>query len=258
MRVFKKPSVYLVSSIFLIMIGLNLVFPSSAEAAIAFRSKTFTSFGTSSTSKTVTEPAGAAQNDILFLWMVLDGSPTVTTPTGWTLLHSIQGVKPSKTALFWIRRGASAPSYVVNFTSSGYGEFSVTAWSGAETSGSPIHKNTTNGTRFVAPPEPDPPAVTTTVANTMIVIFGMGWSGWSSIAGAPTGYTIRESGVNGNNNDIAVASKALAAAGTEDPGKFTGGVLNPGNQNDVAEVTIALMEPGAVSAAPVRHRVIQN
>ncbi|MEZ0392712.1 MAG: hypothetical protein ACAH59_10875 [Pseudobdellovibrionaceae bacterium] len=240
----------------LIIFFLGLI-PALSEAAIAFRNKTFTVKTSPSTSTTLTEPTSAAQNDIIFVWAVL-GYQTVTasTPTGWTLLYTIQ-TNQTKTYLYWIRRGASAPTYTFTYSSVDYAEFSVTAWSGVITSGSPIDVSASNASVQKAPAHPDCPSVTTTVANTVVIAFGMGWSGWSTIAGTPSGYTAREVGVNGNNNDLAVFSKAVAVAGAENPAAITG-ALNPGVSNDVAEVTVALKPDGASSAAPIRHRVIQN
>jgi hypothetical protein len=57
--------------------------------SITFRSKAYDG-GTSHTSLTVTEPTGAAENDVLFMWINADaGLGGFTGPTGgWTLLYS--------------------------------------------------------------------------------------------------------------------------------------------------------------------------
>ncbi|MEZ0391058.1 MAG: hypothetical protein ACAH59_02505, partial [Pseudobdellovibrionaceae bacterium] len=53
----------------LIILFLGLLPALSAEGAIAFRSKSLTVKSSASTTATMTEPAGAAQNDILFMWV---------------------------------------------------------------------------------------------------------------------------------------------------------------------------------------------
>ncbi|MEZ0392325.1 MAG: hypothetical protein ACAH59_08930, partial [Pseudobdellovibrionaceae bacterium] len=146
----------------------------------------------------------------------------------------------------------------ITYANSDYSEFSVTSWSGAETTGNPWDQAAAATPAKVAPPYPNPPSVTTTVTDTLVVVFGMSWAGWDPLATMPSGYTMREQGSNGNNNDVAVGPKALAAATTEDPGTFTS-TLNPGNTADTAAVTIALKAVGASGpAGRIRHRVINQ
>lgn len=238
-----------------ILIALRLLFilllfaPCFSQAAIAFRSKSFISHA-SSTSSTPTEPAGTVQNDILFMWVVINSSPTITPPTGWTELYALSAPNSIQYRLYWIRRGSSAPSYTISWSTSQYNEISVTAWSGVATSGNPYDVTANNTPMSRNPSNPNCPSVTTTVANTVVIAFGVSWGGWSTTAGAPTGYSIAEGGVNGDHNDIGVAYIVKAAIGAEDPPAFTG---TQGTADQVAEVTVAL-KPALLGR--VQHRTI--
>ena len=232
----------------IIFIFAILLSAPDARAFIALRSKTYTT--NTSTTVTPAEPAGAAQNDILFIWMEIQGDQVVTTPTGWTELYHLQSTPNFLGGhLYWIRRGSSAPSYVISWTGGAmYYEVSVTAWSGVRTNGSPF--DVTNPRTPIArnPSNPNCPAVLTTVPNTVVINFGMGWTGWTTVASPPAGYTIAEAA--GPNLDLAVAYIAKPAAGAENPGPFSG---QASGSNDVLEITVAL-----APALTIKHKVTND
>ena len=239
--------------VFIVLFQFGLV--SQSEAAISLVNKTFTT--NSNVNFTATEPALTAQNDIIFMWFLVSGDPNITGPTGgWTQVYAGRGSGSIGSYLYWIRRGASAPGYTVSWVGGNYYEVSVSSWRGAATSGNLWDDLKSNPATDRNPSNPDCPSVTTTTANAWVIAFGVGWTGWTTTATPPTGYTIVEGGTNGNNNDIGVAYKIKAAAGAEDPGAFSGQAA--GTSNDVGEVTVALKPAGAAAAAPIRHRVIQN
>lgn len=223
--------------------------------ALAFRSASHTADGTATI--TPSEPAGAAQNDILFYWHVIGNPSSVITDdlTGWTLLNTWTG-SLTITRLYWIRRGASAPDYSITTDSSQYQEASVTCWSGAKTSGNPY-----GATNYVAAHNATTPpncgSVTTTAANSLVIAFGMGWNGWVSTNGwtAPSGYSDADSGAGTsiNNGDLGVFYKAIASASTsEDPGIFTGMLNGDGGSapdNNLAEGTVELLVDTGPTAA---------
>ncbi|MGZ3769959.1 MAG: hypothetical protein ACXVCP_08160 [Bdellovibrio sp.] len=229
---------------------LTLFVPAGAEASVAFRSKSFVWNG-NNTAETPPEPAGASQNDILFMWVLLNGNQTVTPPAGWTELYSNGG--SVSIHLYWIRRGATAPNYGISWSTAVYNEVSVTAWSGAATSGNPYDVMAGNPITSRTPANPDCPAVMTTVANTVVIAFGMTWTGWGTTAGAPTGYMLAEGGISGSYNDLAVAYTAKASPGVEDPPAFSANLNNASGY--VGEVTVAL-KPQLQQR--VRHRVINT
>ena len=137
----------------------------------------------SGTTITPTEPAGATTDDVLLATVNCTSGRTITpTDSGWTSIGA-QEDTGNRVAIFWLRRTASAPSYV--FTVSGAAGpivAGVSAYSGAITLGVPIDVSafTTNvsGTSHTIP------SVTTTVANTRLYFLLSVTS-----AGAPTTIT---------------------------------------------------------------------
>lgn len=223
------------TTLFLCTVLLSVtVLCSRANAAISFVSKTLTPG--SGTSATPAEPSGAAADDILFLWIVLDSATSgLNVPAAWTQLNSMTGAS-SNMYLYYTRRGSSAPSYSLSWSGNWSYEISVTAWRGVAATGFPIDVRANNTPTSRNPGNPNCPSVTTTVTNTEVIAFGMNWNGWPTTASAPAGYNLREGGVNGDVNRIAVASKAVATITAEDPGAFSGA----SGSGDVGEITVAL------------------
>jgi hypothetical protein len=199
-----------------------------------FRSKVQNT-GTGATTSFASEPAGAALDDILWLYVVIAvGATGITNPSGWTQLYSIT-TSNAVTRLLWIRRGSSAPALQVTWTGSFYYDGAIGAWSNCKKTGNPYNTHAESGTTSRNPANPDCPAVTTTVPECLIVAFGMGWSGWVTTATPPSGYTLRHGETS--NYDTGFAEKQLATATTEDPGAFADQGTGP---NDVVEITVAL------------------
>jgi hypothetical protein len=231
---------------------LTLLASEDCHGALAYRNKTYTTSSSSTTGVTATEPAGTAQNDIIFAFFVGNGTLTVTPPANWNTLASVAVPNGITVKLYWIRRGASAPSYAFSWDPSSYYELSITSWSGAETTGNPYDTYTVGTPTQASPGNPNCPAVTTTVANTLVLAFGMDWNGFNGGgAGPPTGYTL----VEGQTTymDLAIAYKAKATIGSEDPSAFTNAY--PTN-SDIVGITVALKPPA--TSARVRHRVFAD
>lgn len=210
--------------------------------AAAFRSKTLNGLG-NGTDLTATEPAGAVENDILFYWLIIQSTiSNFSAPSGWTLLVDLSNGNTGSSQqfaawLYWIRRGGSAPSFAVSWTTSRYREASITCWSGCKTTGNPYNVVANNAYNTTTDPAaPNCPAVITTVANTVIVPFGASWQGPTTVYSAPTDYTIREPGEAGT--ALCVASRDVAAIGSENPGSFGG--VPAGAGLGVGEITVAL------------------
>jgi hypothetical protein len=181
---------------------------------IAFRSKNQV-IGTGGNA-TVTEPGSAAANDVFVAVAICANAATLTRPTGWTPLYSGTSGTSFKYDVSYIRRGGSAPSLVWTIGSSVYREVHVMAYSGVDTTtaidaqSTGVVNNSTN---------PDPDSVTTTAANSMVVIVGINWNG-SSPSWAHAAYTIRSDNTAGN--DVVMAELKKATAGAENPANFTG------------------------------------
>ena len=206
--------------------------------AIAFRSKTYSGIPLTGTGFTATESAGASENDILLMWFGNnDGNALTTPPSGWTLIYANNSTSQSLSCwLYYIRRGASAPSYTVAWTNSVYYEWSVTAWVGVITTGNPINTSATTGIlQNRDPANPDCPSITTTVTNTMVLAVAGTWANLTSGFTPPSGYDLREGIISGA---LCLASKNVAVAGVEDPGAYSGA---PAGSSNVDEITVALI-----------------
>jgi hypothetical protein len=240
-----RPSFWILT----LVLSLGFVLP-QAEAAIAFRSKSFTWSASSVSSVTPSEPAGSTQGDILIMFVLLNNNVNISMSSEWSEITP-QFLAPNsvRIGLFWTRRGTSAPNYTATLSSaSSYNEASVTAWSGVLASGSPFGTAVTNS-QTRNPANPDCPSITVAVANSVVLAFGMTWSGWTSVAGIPAPYTIAEGGISGTNNDLGVAYYVKSTTGAENPPAFTNGV---GGLDTVVEITV---EMKAAAATKVHHRV---
>ncbi|MEY2875591.1 MAG: hypothetical protein RLZZ373_2962 [Pseudomonadota bacterium] len=175
---------------------------------------------------TPAEPDGAAENDILFYWIawIRAGASFVGPTGGWTLLNyfdNTDGVVDGR--LYWIRRGASPPGFAAGANNTAYTEATVSCFSGCATDGSPIDVAAYSAVSTVSS-TPDCPAVVTTEANTLVVAFGMGASGHATGTWTmPSGYSVVEDGTQilPATNITCVGSKAVVAAGSENPGAFS-------------------------------------
>lgn len=138
----------------------------------SYRSGASTNFATAS-SVTLSEPSGASQHDILIATIYHEGNTGVTiTPvdSNWTLIHRIDRATggPLTKAVYWLRRGASAPNYQFNLSSSTVVAGAVIAVQGAIRSGSPFDgtptQNSGSGSTSMTCS-----TLTTTVNNCLIV-----------------------------------------------------------------------------------------
>lgn len=195
----------------------------------AYRSKTFDFTSTGHTSFTASEPASAAENDILVMWIVVaSGATSIVGPTGWTLLDTQDG-SAAKTRMWWIRRGASAPNLDVSWTTSvSYSERSVTAWTDCATTGNPY--DDVQGYYNASQQNPDTPSATSSGTERLAVSFGSNWTGATAWT-PPSGYTGHEVGTT----DLCVASKSVES-GAEDPGAWSGAT----STDNVMGVTLIL------------------
>jgi hypothetical protein len=200
-------------------------------AAPAFRSASNDTG--SGTGFTASEPAGAASGDgILMMILVEDTHGSFTVSGDFTLVPNCAvDVGPFSARVFYHRRGSSAPDYAVSWTTSRYYEYSVYAYSGVVSSGSFIDASA-SGTPTTGS-EPNPPAITTTTADTRVCALAWTWAGWGGGgANPPSGYALR---FGASSYDHGLADIEQAAAGSVDPGNFT----NAGSDSIVG-MTIAL------------------
>lgn len=184
--------------------------------SVSFRGTLATAVGaTGSSPLTGTEPASASAGDALIAVAVAASGSGLTRPSGWTQLYSgTQGTMMWDVS--YIIRTGSAPSLAWTHTGSVFREVMI----GALTPTGTIRldsQSAAGSSASASSSKPDPPA-TTAVATTSLAFCG-GVHFASATWTAQAGYTIRSTA---GTQDIALASKALAAAGSEDPAVFGG------------------------------------
>lgn len=139
--------------------------------AVAYRSGNQTNFTTANTI-TLTEPTGAAADDILIAGIYHEGgaSVTITPVAAWNLIGSMTTTTNGETtlAVYWFRRTGAAPSYKFDLSSSVVVQGAVIAVSGAITTGDPqgatatINKSDANTTITFT-------GITTTSDNSLVI-----------------------------------------------------------------------------------------
>lgn len=176
----------------------------------AFRSTANTTTA-SATSLTPTEPASAAQNDILIAAVYADGEHvTPNDATFWAPIafESVGGNASDNAQVYWGRRGGSAPDYQFNFASAVEAVVVVNAYSGCKTFGSPfdqIDHTSANSTTHTYD------SITTRYPNTRVVYVAVFEDNVTSTE--PSGTTERAD-VQSSNLAIAIADEEQAAVGS--------------------------------------------
>lgn len=215
--------------------------------AIAFGAASFLSQG-SGTSSTPAEPASAVSGDVLVGICVVDAAGTTapTRPSGWTNIYNAVSTTQGdfRYDVSYIVRGGSAPALNWTWTGSAFNECHVIRLTGAaasplDASPATVH---TSGTGA-----PNPPSITPTTNNALILIGGCHWTGSVGAGGwvAPANYTRRSNNTVGN--DVVIATRVMVggAGVAEDPAAFTTGVLA---NEDALAFSVAFKEAAGSSA----------
>lgn len=168
-------------------------------------------------------PAGIAAGDLLLLFVIINGAPTVTDPSGYTPLVSTQvgdtqrvyakiatgSEGPTETLAITGSQRVNAVSYRITGNRNGVtsSEISVSAVSAANTA------------------TPDPPSLTPSWGSAENLWIGVTLSqdGGYTFSSYPTNYDLGQLNVQsstGNGNGVSVAARLLTAS-SEDPGVFT-------------------------------------
>jgi hypothetical protein len=196
----------------------------------------------------VSEPAGAAIDDLLFAVMgVTPAGGVPVPPAGWTQLFGTGSESPSdfRVCIAWIRRTGSAPSYAFTTSASAYRELHVFCFTGVDwTKTNPFEDTAWWKWNTTDTSNPDPPAVRAGNSDGLAVAVVMDWAGSGSGGWAgPTGYTIRSR--NTVSDDVSVATKQLGASGVEDPAAVTGRLAAGSSTKAAASVIIRASTPPA-------------
>jgi hypothetical protein len=139
--------------------------------AVAFRtngagSATFTT----SASPVVTTPSGVTDGDLVLIEFAGDTTFTLTTPSGWSLLASVDNGTDNTTAIIYKFASGEPASWTFTnlFTSAQTGEAGVVTYSGVDTT-TPINTSASGTTTSTNPHSA--PSITPTVDNCMILGF---------------------------------------------------------------------------------------
>lgn len=185
-------------------------------------SVTETTFTSAATSHAVAMPATVAAGDLLICGFVNDGSSTVTTPAGWTLLGT--STFSVRLSLYAIDAVGNEDGTTVDFVTSAAQEaaaqvYRITAatWGGTLSTDVAI-----SGASIGSSANPNSSSVTPSwgAQNTLWLSF-FGQVGETTISAAPTNYgSSNETNGSGNVVTVGSAVRDLNTA-TEDPGQFT-------------------------------------
>ena len=177
----------------------------SAGAVPVFRSEAHTTYANRNPDTTVDAPVGTVDGDILLAEVLavrsttVSGDIVITPPAGWTQIGSNTegdaGGYKGKLFVYWKRASGEGSSYVFSHIGSAgdlITQIMVSAYSGGIASGDPVDVFSSNsagtGSTLTAT------GVTTTSANTKLVLLGHNWDGTGTLT-APTGMTERFDGV---------------------------------------------------------------
>lgn len=216
-----KISKLLLSVVFsIIFFVLVLSLPKDAEAAIAFRaaSTTNNTSGCGTQSVTVNVPTGTVNGDVMVVDVMYGGTTQMSTPAGWNLINNISNTNSASqmTTTFWRLASSEPASYTWTMPALVCWITGAVSYSGVNQS-TPIDANTINmdntGTSHIAS------AVTTTVANDIIVTFFNGYNATTPTWTPPAGQTERIDANNASVRSIEVNDSTQAAAGSS--GAFT-------------------------------------
>jgi hypothetical protein len=192
--------------------------------------------------------AAPQQDDWMLCWIVIPQGATSITLTDWTEVYNhLNGSYNYRVILYRCKRGASAPNLTLSWTGAcAWREWTIVAYSGV-TSSAPPWTDVPVGDYVdsMTNPVTNPPAITTTVSNCMIVVFGDNSLGANNVTEhtGPSGYT-KVLGLARDYSAMSVWQKQLTGTATEDPGTITGDVTGTGGWN---AVTVAL-DPAAGGA----------
>jgi hypothetical protein len=204
------------------IVGLLLALP--CEAAVTFHSYA-TSGQVSSTAanQTVTEPATCVSGNMEVAIAVATSGTSLAMPAGWTTQYGPTTQGAMMFVAGYVQRGGSAPNLTWTVVTGGvskYREVHVMCLQGAANVTFDA-ASTTGATGNGINHQPDPSAVVAVATTSLEVTGGINFGGlFSGGSCAETGYTVRSQ--NLINDDCCLATKALAAAGSDNPAAYTG------------------------------------
>jgi hypothetical protein len=172
------------SAFLALVVALVLVSAGSADAAIYYRSSTVVETGTGASSVVMTVPTGTAVGDLLVAHVDAAGTGAITAPSGWTSLVSGAGSATYGTFRYRVATAADAAgaSYTWDLGSSRKAVGRMASYVGVNTGtiGTPTGNAGTSTTITFT-------GVTTAVANSLVVLSGLGYNASGAISLTPPG-----------------------------------------------------------------------
>jgi len=207
-----------------LVLSFSLVTAVPALAAPVVASVTETAFGTDTTDHYVDMPATVDAGDLLIVLFTNDGSATVTTPTGWTVLASNDNTAVRCSVYYKIASG-DEDGTTVDFVTSASEQaaaqvYRITDWHGTTP---PEISTAVTGTST----RPDPASLDPAgwdVADTLwIAVAGQDRGDQTGPTAYPAYYTGGTSTLSSSGTDSCRTHSArrVLAAASEDPGAFT-------------------------------------
>lgn len=177
-----------------------------------------------STSRVVSKPAGATENDIIKVGIYLEEDQVITVPSGWTLKASeVVSAAPDfhfSAHVYWKRLGPSEPAtWTWSWPVASFVEATAVAFSGATLTGSPWDAFTSDA---------DPAHVNTTPALSLVTTGPdrlLTWDHFDYIGGAktqPTDFTERFDGGVPSTQMIADKDQAVEGSTGSLTSSYTG------------------------------------
>lgn len=201
-----------------------------------FRSMT-TASGDSAANVTMARPSGLADNDIMWWWLYKESTADVTFPSGWTQVLTVTASNSSFRAhLAWKRASGESADYTASWTGAAWRTSSLSAYSGAETSGDP-QSGTGAAQANGSTNQPTTPSMNTADADARVIAFCCNY-GYYSAGTPPSGMTERI-----DLQEIGVADVAQASAGATGTKQFVSSATN-----QAAAAIVAIKPPGAAPA----------
>lgn len=178
------------------------------------------------TSHTINLPSGIVSGNLLIVFFTCgppnNGDVTITWPAGWNILSEtfLAGSLGHKQSTYYRRADGSEGSTITITTSalrvSAHGSYRIT---GHHATRNPEAGVAATGSSTSAnPPSLNPSAWGT--EDTLWAAFGSAESGAAQFSGFPSGYTLNQLSVSGNNVQLGAAAKQSRVE-SEDPGTFT-------------------------------------
>jgi chitodextrinase len=180
-----------------------------SSSGIAFRSAS-SAGSREAMSLSLARPTGAVSGDVLLASIDVGGSPTVVSPSGWTLIRSDAAPGAFAKATYWHLVGASDPaSYTWTFSSAQISVGLVLAYRGVD-SANPI--DASSGQANASSTSVAAPSVQVAASGSMLVDFA-GLAANASVS-PPTGMAERVEAAGGRSTKIiGEASDAPVSAG---------------------------------------------